>query len=74
MVLDVLEAGLAPQIEPQLKSSMIWVIFLASIFVIFFSTWIRYIHIFLFVAYKRPYSLCPFEDVFICVVIYLLWI
>jgi len=36
MVLDVLEAGLAPQIEPQLKSSMIWVIFLASIFVIFF--------------------------------------
>jgi DNA polymerase delta subunit 2 len=33
MVLDVLEAGLAPQIEPQLKSSMI----LASIFVIFFS-------------------------------------
>jgi hypothetical protein len=40
----------------------------------FFSTWIRYIHIFLFVAYKRPYSLRPFEDVFICIVIYLLWI
>ena len=33
----------------------------------FFSTWIRYIHIFLFVAYKHPYSLCPFEDAFICI-------